>query len=353
MATAPAAVPAPELTIWTDAAAVPTVAGILEALGPVIQPLAVAGPRTQPVTDLAQRLDRPREDDLRTLLVQYPAAFLLLGTAAGVSVDHLATAADQNTRVITLEPVADDLPGLAALTQPRPRKSAATATSGAASAYDHVVHVPAFTAAPGYLAAAEPHESLGPRRTISLQSVGQRGQGSLFARLFDAWRTVLTLAPMPLTIDAALTTGHAHLPESLRHATGSLTAHARLPEAGAILIDVADHAGSPHRHLHALGDHGELRITDAGYTLHHTAGQLLDRGNPYTRLPFPELVAHQWRGLLTAADSDGPQASHRASATAQAGHRHDAHALACCLACLLSARTAAPEDPRRLLEIHA
>ncbi len=337
MAKRPPDSPVSETTIWTDGRSARTVAAVLDALGPAVRPLAVGGPRADAITDLARQLDRPCEDDLRKLLVHYPAAFVLLATAKGVRPEHLHTAVEHGTTVLSLEPVADDLPALAELTEAPSRRR-----GGVGATYGHVVHAPAFVASPGHLSAAEPHEALGPQRTVLFQSVGRPGEGSLFARLFDAWRTVLTLAPMPLTIDATLVAEEPDVPQSLRRIAGSMTAHARLPGAGAVVLSVADRAGATHRHLHVLGDAAELRVTDTGYTLHQATGQLLDRGNPYTRLPFAELVAHQWRSVLD-----------RRPAAAADAHPRDADALACCLTCLLSARTAAPEDPRRILELRA
>src|SRR5690606_28997376 len=122
-------------------------------------------------------------------------------------------------------------------------------------------------------------------------------------------------------------------------------AHARMPDGSSAVLQISDRAADERRYLHVLGQSAELRITDTGYDLRHADGSVVDRSEPApTGIPFVDLIASQWRPLLSRPDLASP------AATGTPPHR-DPDALACCLACLLSARTGQPESPRKLLEM--
>lgn len=320
-----------EATIWTDAARAATAASVLERMSGRVRAIGVGGPRAQAVAELARSLDTTRHDELRQLVVDRPARFLLLCAMEAVDLADLQSALAQGTTVLALEPPAVHLQDLAAL-----RGSAAATTGG------RVVIAPAFAQSPGYVSAAEPMEAIGERRLVACESVGRPAHGSLVARLFDAWRTLLRFVTTPASVDAALVGGGLAdvTPRALRTLTGALTVHARTPDGSAAVIHVADRAGRPRRALHVLGDAGELRVSDGGYSLHQLDGTVLDEDRPGAEVDHPELVAHQWRRLLD-----------RPAADELPGHR-DTHALACQIACLLSARTGEPESPLRVLEMN-
>lgn len=325
---------APEVTIWTDAIAAPTVSALLDVMGSAVRPISVGGPRVTEVDRLARSLGTQRLDDLRKLLVDHPAAYLLLATMHNVTAEELTTALGQGTTVLALEPVAADLQELDALA-PRRGKPGVPAASG------RIIHAPAFRQSPGFLSAAEPYDVLGTPRLIGVQSLGAAGTGSLFARLFDAWHTVLGFAELPESIDASLVGPAGAPPDELRAVSGRIGAHARMTDGSAAVLQVADQGGQTRRSLDVLGETGQLAVSDAGYDLRHADGTPVDHAERRVTVSHADLIATQWRRLLDRPTPSTPEASPDV----------DANALACCLACLLSARTAQPENPRKLLQM--
>ena len=316
-----------EVTVWADAAGAATAEAVLARMGDAVRCIGVGGPREAAVDALAAALDCPREDDLRKLLIDRPATCLLLATMRGASVANVRTAAHQGTHVLALEPPVAERVALPAL----------------AAVASWVTYVPAFEACPGLHFAAEPAEAMGPLRSVRFESLGRRGEGSLFARLLDAWRTVLGHVPPPATIDAALGRTGGEAPEALRDLTGALTAHGRPAGDGAgVLVHVADRAAAAGRALCVLGEEGQLDVHDAGYRLRRADGALLDEAHEPAALNFAELVAHQWRRLIDRLASGPPE---------PVSTQRERDALACCLACLLSIRTGQAESPAKLAEM--
>lgn len=324
----------PEITVWTDARHATLVAELMNLMGSALKPIGVGGPPVAEVSRLARELACDTHDDLRKLCIDHPAAYLLLASHQGVTPEDLHALAEQGTTVLTLEPIASDLQGLAA-------SDALGAMAG--EPQGRIVLVPAFNQSPGYLAAADPNELLGDRRLVSFTSDGRPGHGSLFARLFDAWLTVLGYTLLPEVIDASLVGPLEEAPDSLPALTGSLAIHARMPGSNAALLEVSDTAALTRRILRVQGDAASLRITDSAYTLRNPAGEVLDQTDPPNApAGFTDMLAHQWRRLL-----DSPAVSR--------GLLHQqqrADAMACCLACLLSIRTSQPESPGKLLQMN-
>jgi hypothetical protein len=89
-----------------------------------------------------------------------------------------------------------------------------------------------------------------------------------------------------------------------------------------------------------IGDDGELSVNDTTYVLTANDGREVDRSPQSAESPgYADLIAQQWRRLLSRMEVP------RSDTT------YDAEALACTLACLLSARTSEPESPHRVLEM--
>lgn len=334
-----------ELTIWTDGPRAPTVAAILERMHPHVTPIGVGGPppeATGAADELAATLSCHRRDDLRQLIVERPPAFLLLATMRSVDSADLLAATAQGTTVLLLEPAAAELQQLAPLkSQSTGRgRSEKNGAAGHMTMPARIAYLPDFRQCPGFLSAAEPFEAIGDRRVVSFQNTGPMAEGSLFARLFDAWRTVLHFTEQPESIAAALV-GPDVVPDRLRGLAGAFAAQARMPDGSAAVVHVADQAAQTERRLHVLGDAGELHVSDGGYGLWQLDGTVLDQDHPGARLDYPELVARQWQRLID-----------RPTVSPQEPPHIDSLALACCLACLLSARTAQPESPGRVLEMN-
>lgn len=327
-----------EAVIWTDAARAPLAQRIVGHMGASVQVIGLGGARAAEVTALARAYDSPVQDDFRKLIIDRPAAFILLMTMDGLTREDLAAAAARGATVLTIEPP------LAALEHAAPSRGSDAAPEsprGAAGQAGAVTMLPAFVRGAGWISAADPHEHIGTAQLVSFTSFGLPGECSLFARLYDAWRTVLHFTALPESVDTSLVSVLDASPDNPRAATGHLALHARLAGNAAALIEVSDRGVVPRRGLHALADKGRLEIDDNAYSLTSPDGKAMDHATPVARPDFAGLIAASWNRFVTrpdlaASDGSGDQAI---------------HTLACCLASLLSARTRQPESPRKLLAL--
>lgn len=313
--------------MWTSPARADIAAALLDVMGASVHPLGIGGPRSAEVDALGKRLDCPAGDDLRKMLIERPAAFVLVTSLQEANTADLRSAANEGTRILTLEPFVADLEDL-----PQDRSPAGNGGAGGSIAF-----APAFTQCPGYLGAADPQDQLGDTRQVRFTSLGRPEHGSLFARLLDAWVTILNFSPLPEQIDASLTGAN----DSPRKIAGRLAAHARVADGGAVLLELADTAGQTRRSLSVLGDDAQLTVLDTQYSLARLDGTVIDQ-SPDAASPTPptfiDQLAHQWRRLLDRPAPPLPSPTL-------------ADALACAHACLLSARTGQPESPAKLLKI--
>lgn len=327
-------VTAPEVTVWVDETHLPTVRALLELMGASVRPIAFGSPRSRAGSELADQADVSMYDDLRQMLVEKPSAFVLLGTVDGVGPDDLPMAVAHGSKVIAIEPVAPDPAGHAQAYRIVKPADGGPRTPG------RIVHAPAFDRSAGFLASAAPHEALGEHRAVQMTHAGSADAGSMFFRLFDAWIGVLDFIELPETIDAELSSTNNAVPEDPRELTGRLTAHARLPGVGSAAVLVSDQAAELTRRLTVVGDQAQLVITAGGYRLTRTNGEVVDHLDNEREPTYLEQTAAQWRRLI---DQRTPPPEHRAAREQQA--------LACCHACLLSARTGTPESPARVLQL--
>ncbi len=320
---------APEVTVWTDPERVGLVGAVLDVMGADIRPIGIGCARLTEVDDLAKRFDCPREDDLRKLIVERPAAFLLLATMQGVSPEDLLAAHAGGTLILTMEPPAAELQELAA--------------ARGKGEPPRMLLLPGYRHSPGFIRAADPHDMLGEPRSVAIETVGQAGEGSLFARLYDAWVTALGYVTLPESVDCSLSGPFKEPPEDLRAMAGRLATHARIADGGSVLIQACDSGSDHRRYFHIIGTQSELRVTDLNYELRQLRGGVVDRGEVTVGgIGFIELMGHQWRRLLGRPDlvkNDIPPSREK-------------EALACCIACLLSARTGQPESPRKIIEMN-
>jgi hypothetical protein len=326
----------PTATIWTDGPQAAVVMQILEQLGPDCRVIGVGGPRVSEVDDLARALSVRREDDLRKLLVENRSPFVLLATMADVARDDLAMAVGFGATVLTLEPAAA---GFDDLKPPTKTRGADKVQQG------RLLLAPSFLRSAGWLSAAQPQQVLGQTQLIGFTSLGQPREGSLFARLADAWSVLLSLAPMPQMVHAAMSGPMATVADDLRGATGHLAVQARWATNLAASLQISDRAGLSVRRLHVLGSEGHLVVGERDYRLHDSAGKLLDHlDSDAAPPPYAQLVAEDWRLLIRQPPAAPPPDQVRL---------HEARVLACCLACLLSARTMQPESPEKVLKMEA
>ena len=336
----------PEAVVWIDLEWVDATRTVLEAMSGEIKIVAIGGPRVAQIAELAHAWNLPHLDDPRQLLVNHPTSFWLVSSMKQLAFDDLALAMDQGTTVLSLEPFVEQMSDAGELTRKlsalrKQRKQAAGITPG------NLVMLGSLVESPGYVATAGGIEMIGSNRLLRIESFGpssERGGRSLFARLYDVWRTTLTLMPMPEKIDASLADAQLAVPGpgKLSLLSGRFAAHARIPEGGAAIIAVSDQHPDERSVVSLSGTGGFMRVTAARYELHlyetdekEAADQLVS-GQAAT-----DLAVWQWRRLLARANftPTDPRA-----ATSD-------DVLACCHACLLSAKTREPERPEKFLRL--
>src|SRR5205085_11200398 len=128
----------------------------------------------------------------------------LLGTVEGVGPGDLAAAAEAKTTVLAMEP-----PGGWGDQGPRP-----------------IVLAPSMRQSPAWLSAADPLQAIGTPRSIMVTSTSNPGDGTLYARLYEALEVLIGLLGVPVTIDASLAGGTPEPPppDEPHVMTGDLTA---------------------------------------------------------------------------------------------------------------------------------
>ena len=326
-----------EATIWTDGERTPLIGRVLDRMGSAVRAIGVGGPRSSVVDRFGRDMDCPLLDDLRKMIIDHPAAFVVLASSVDATPDDAALALDQGATIIALEPIAANFDELKALDSPGRADRVRTGTGRSTGCIEPAA---AFLRGHGWSRAAQPTDVLGQRRLIRFTSTGPRRERSLFARLHEAWQVLLRLGPAPESVDASLVGQVPEVPQDIRAMSGHLVAHARNPDGTAASILVSDATGCRDRSLHLVGDEASVRAGDFDYDLHDAAGRLLDsyqcdgRGGD-----FADLVADDWSRLID-----------RGQGVPDEGTLPD-QVLASCLACQLSARTRQPESPGTLIQM--
>jgi predicted dehydrogenase len=316
--------PPVEAIIWTDATRAALVRSVLEQM-PTVRALAVSGPRKGELHELGEALNLPPGDDLRKMLIDAPAQFLLLATATAAGRDDLQLARQQSVHVICLAPPAAQSGDL--LEYRRGQEPGG-----------RLVHAPMWRLSPAWLAAADPLELLGSIQSLSLTALSTTGHSTLYARLHDAIDLVVHLMGLPDSIDAALTGPLPEPPESLRGLTGCLTAHLRFADRAGATLHVSDQGQAWYRQCQIIGRQGQLVLSDRDYRL------ITDQASESSESPGGEvpanvdsLIARQWQWMVD--HQVGPDVA-------------DARkVLACCQAALLSCRTGQGESPHALMQM--
>jgi len=321
----------PEVIVWTDASRVSIVRELLQHMAGKVQCIGIGGPRSGELEQLAGELELSTLDDLRQLIIDKPAAYVMLATMQDVSPDDVIAAMNGGSLVLALEPVAADHSDISRL-HPRIAPEGRYELS------------PAFLRGAGWHSAADPLDVLGEIKLINFTSFARPNTQSLFAQLVDAWQVILHFAPLPYTIDASLGGPLQRAPEDPRGLTGHLTAHARLANGSACTLQISDMAASRTRRLDVVGKTGLIFVNDDHYRLYEEEGSTLD-SNPHEPEPpgFAHLIAEDWQQLMREPLGSSPRPDAKLEAST----------LTCALACLLSARTGQPESPEKLLEIQA
>lgn len=310
--------------IWTDAqrtALWRRVVGLVE--GAAVR--AVGGPRRSDAVELAEALGVEPWDDLRRMLIECGGRTLLLATTQGVRRSDLELASEEGIDVLTLEPIAGG-------------PTEVLPAGGKRPGAGRLMQAPLMRFSPGYLAAADPVEALGPVSSLSVVSVGPPEALSLFARLADAVDLVMALAGVPDQVDAVVCGALREPPEELRGLAGHLTANLHIAGESGVTLHLADRAPARQRQATAIGRDGMLLLSDAGYRLFSGDNAPLDAADVHADAAegLAGLIAHQWRWL---------------AAGRQAAPVDRRRVIACCQAILLAARTGQTEYTEKLMRM--
>lgn len=277
-------------------------------------------------TDLAREFGIDRVDDIRAAVqhseadVLWIAGGLWLDTAMFRLIDQVGR------QLLTTEPQPGSIGELAAVTD-----EAAAARV-----------VPLFRRSPGYRAAMSALDEFGstrgPVQCINIALRSGLGEGSLFARLYDAMDVVVALCGDPDILDAAFVGETGEVPETLGRLRGHMTVNLRFPENRCACIAISNRAGGWFRGVTVLGENGCLRINDDGFEWVAPDGRIVDSQHT-RRLGGPgSLVAvelQRWREHLDHGDVP----------------LDHARLLALCETARLSCRTGAGEAPTKVLRM--
>ena len=305
------------VVIWSDAHRAELVRAVLARVEDVTVS-ALGGPRRAQLGDLADSLGVRANDDLRRLIVDEGADYLLLASAAGIGAEELTLAVQRGMTILAVDP-----PAIAIEPGAGPNR---------------LVIAPWLRLSPAWLAAADPQQALGKIESINLTAVGPTESGSLYGRLYDGLDTIGHLLGMPDAIIAHLTGPLGEVPEDPRGLTGHITASVRISDEACASLLVSDRAATWSRRLTVLGRSGQFIADDVSYRLWSADGAEVDTlTGPDAPPDVAELIAHQWQWMLQHAAL--PEVS-------------SAEVVACCAAAVLSCRTGEPESPAEMLRLH-
>jgi hypothetical protein len=328
-----------EVTAWVEPARAAQAGRVLTALSRRLHTIAVGGPGAKETDHLAGQLGCPLVDDLRKLLVDHPARYLLIDHRPALAAEDIAAALTAGTTILTTEPLAGDLDELAAI-------ATQLAGRGAAGQVGRVHLLPLLIQGEGWRRAADPGQHLASLLSLTAVAIGSARERSLFARLMDLWMTALCVAPLPETVTATLAApALSQVPDQPRQMTGQLTVHARCADAAHVIglaLTAGDRLGCELSHARFVAAEAMFAVDRHGYTLIAKDGQVIDQHEAQDDdASCWQAVADTWTQILDQPAPAGPPWPDNAQR----------EALACCLACLLSARTGQPESPQRLMTL--
>lgn len=264
--------------VWAIPEQVEMLAAVLSAGG--IEVVGAGCPVSAQSGTVAQGFGCPVQDDLRHMLSSEDPDLMLLaapGSFGQQDLEHdlaaLQRAHSREVAVATLEPIPGE----------------ATVISG--TSWTEALHTGAF----GEFVRVVPMirrgrlidemmatlETFGPIRSLNVSLVAPKVYGSLGARVFEVMDLVRTLVGVPEMIDAsyqgASSAGLHQLPgQSLRELHGVLAAHLRMSDGRGVLMQVSDQVGRSGLMIDALGDEGQIRLRDEGFTRFDLDGKEID-----------------------------------------------------------------------------
>jgi hypothetical protein len=166
--------------------------------------------------------------------------------------------------------------------------------------------VPLMRRSPGFRAATDSLPQFGEVQCVNIFFRCGPGQGTLYARLFDAMEVLHSLCGQPETINAAASGPLPDVPDSLAAMQGHMTINMRFKPNRCACIALSDSAGSWFRGVTVLGEGGCLRISDDGFEWIGQDGRLIDQHREEDPLSPGELIGMQIARLREDLDQSDP-----------------------------------------------
>ncbi len=309
--------------VWLDKAHRDLVIDVVKTSGARVSAIGSADPVIS--KDFCERFNAERIADFRVAARREGNGAVLLAISADSLPAETGLLLTADVQAISIEPFPDSL-----------------ASASAVSDEGNTVQLaPLMRRTPGYRSAAEVISTFGEPRCVNVFFRCGKGQGSMFARLYDAMDIIRSLCGEPEQIDAALAgpvPGLPGVPESLRGLHGSITVNMRFSQNRCACIAVSDQAGAWFRGVTVLGERGCLRIHDDGFEWIDEDGARVDSSLASQPLTYADLVADQLVRLLQRRDPGELPLEH-------------GRLLALCETARLSCRTGQSETPRKMLEL--
>ena len=312
--------PAIRLVAWAEPGQTPLLREAVE--DGTLAMAAVGSPDTADGAKLSEDLATERTLTLRDAILRDDVDMLWIASRQPIEKDERRLLREARAGAVTTEP----LPASAAdvLGDPDEARTA------------HFV--PLMRQGPGFERASEVFDTFGERHAANIFLGCGPGQGTLFARLFDAMDLAEAIGGTVEQMHAALWRPIGVVPETLRLLTGTLTINLRFRDNRCASLCVSDCAGAWLRRVVVVGVGGSVRIDDGGFEWIAPDGRTID-AHREKRTPSPgELVARQVRRLLEGRDRISPPPD-------------TARILALCETARISARTGSPETPDKVIEM--
>lgn len=308
------------IIVWADGEQEGLVRAAVD--GANLELAAIGSPSSSAAARLSDALKADRIEDLRQAIQQDDVDLLWLAAPQGI---------DAAERRLIREI------GLCAVsTEPRP-VDIGEAMSDPAEAYT-ATFVPLMRRSAGYRASSQMLSDFGPAQCVNVFLRSGKGEGTLFARLFDAMDVIHTLCGTPETLDAALASPLPGVPDTLAGLHGHITVNLRFTGNRCACVAVSDLAGRWFRGVTVLGENGCLRINDGGFDWIARDGEIVETHHDQDVSSAGLLVGEQICRTLAGLDgTDAPP--------------DNAKLLALCESARLSCRTGQGEAPGKVMEM--
>lgn len=309
----------PRVVVWADSDQAALVRDVVRSTG--IDVVAIGSSRPQAGSDLAKSMSVQRIDDLRQTR-RTDIDLLWLATAEPMDSNTRRRIGEEEIPTISCEPQFGSMAEL--------MSDARRATNMSC--------VPMMRHSAAFRAAADLLPQFGEPQCVNISGRSGPGQGTLFARLFDAMDLLHALCGPIESINASLAGPLQQTPDGLAALRGHMCLNVRFKPNRCACVAVSDQAGSWFRGLTILGDGGCLRINDQGHEWIDPSGRVIDQQQSHAPPTFADLICAEVKTLCHDRERAEPPDD-------------TVLLLALCEAARLSCLTAQCEAPERLMEM--